>query len=159
METPFTTLLTKGETGQCSAPGLFQDATMRCVRREEKRSPAITVRSGKKKKNSDVILEVDKVCIFTVHSNPEIELKELKQHRDEPRLHTSCFDFTYQQFRGCHEGHGLQSRMITLEIRSLHKSFQVFLSPIPLLIAFVSETEKQKHRGACQPYYDGFKVP
>lgn len=56
METPFTTLLTKGETGYCSAPGLFQEATMKCVKREEKRSPAaITVRY--EKKNSIVILE------------------------------------------------------------------------------------------------------
>lgn len=56
METPFTTLRTKGETGSCSAVGLFQDATMGCVR--EKRS--LASRSGlknKTKKNSSVILE------------------------------------------------------------------------------------------------------
>lgn len=80
METPFTTLLTKGETGQQSAPGFFQDATMRCVKREEKRSPAITVRY---EKNSTVLLEAPLVggmgisffFFFTVLSNPEIQLK------------------------------------------------------------------------------------
>lgn len=77
METPFTTLLTKGETGQQSAPGFFQDATMRCVKREEKRSPAITVRY---EKNSTVFLEASLVSgmeffFFTVLSNPEIQLK------------------------------------------------------------------------------------
>lgn len=46
--------------------------------------------------------------------------------------------------------------MITQEIWSLLKAFP---SSIPPLIAFVSETEKQKHRGACQAYYDGLKVP
>lgn len=86
METPFTILLTKGETGQCSTPGLFQDATMRCVKREEKKT-AMSSQQG---------FLVDGMCVFTVHSNPEIELKELKQHQDEPQLHTSRFDFIYQ---------------------------------------------------------------
>lgn len=80
METPFTTLFTKGETGQCSAAGLFQDATMRCVKREEKRSLAITVRAEKIAMSSQKAFLVERVCIFTVHSNPEIEFKELKQH-------------------------------------------------------------------------------
>jgi len=39
------------------------------------------------------------------------------------------------------------------------QSLLVFLSSILLLVAFVSETEKEKHQGACQPYYDGLKVP
>lgn len=97
---------------------------------------------------------VYRVCIFTVHTNRDLELK---QHTDECPLHTGCFDIIHQQFRSCHKGHDVQSRMITLEIWRLHKAFQTFASSIPLLIAFVSKTEKQKHQGACQPYYDGLK--
>lgn len=54
METPFTTLFRKGETGDFSTTGLFQDTTMRCVKREEKRSLVIIVKS---EKNSNVILD------------------------------------------------------------------------------------------------------
>lgn len=76
METPFTTLLTKGETESQRAPGFFQDTTMRCVKREETRSPAITVWYEKKKTalSSQKLLQSVGWVFFTVHASAEIQL-------------------------------------------------------------------------------------